>query len=61
MAEIIHEHSHTDGGNSMGFIMGIVLLIVALFVIVYYLVPSLRGGSTTFNFQVPPSVNVHLR
>ncbi|HZQ29576.1 MAG TPA: hypothetical protein VFA93_00670 [Patescibacteria group bacterium] len=53
MAEVIHEHDHSDDGSSMGFVMGIILLIVALFVFVYYLLPALRGGGTSFNFSMP--------
>lgn len=57
MAEEHEVHHHE--GNSMGFIMGIILLVVALFLFVYYLLPGIRGGGTTFNIPSTPSVNVN--
>lgn len=58
MAEVIHEHDHSDGGNSMGFVMGIILLIVALFLFVYYLLPAARG--TQPQFSIPGKIDVNL-
>lgn len=58
MTEIIHEHDHSDSGNSMGFVMGVILLIVALFLFAYYLLPVMRG---TQNFSIPSRIDVNLR
>ncbi|HKC14359.1 MAG TPA: hypothetical protein VKC89_00110 [Patescibacteria group bacterium] len=60
MAEVIHEHEHSDGGNSMGFVMGVILLIVALFLFAYYLLPAIRNsGGTSFNVPGKIDVNVN--
>lgn len=60
MAEVVHEHGHSDGGNSMGIIMGVVLLIVALFLFVYYLLPAIQQNSGGTTVNVPDKIDVNV-